>query len=320
MTSRKATLEQALEALAGDAPIATRVLKALDRPGDRAVQQVQRAWPALDDDRRAYVAAKLRAMSRVDVRLDFAPLFRFMLSDIDPRVRLAAVNGLSEDENPDLIDLFAVILRSDPSDRVRAAAATALGRFMYQGVMDRLSARRRDQVYSALMGALISSAEQSRARRAALRALAWVSNDEVDLRIRDAYASDYLPLRVSAVFSMGRSNDRRYQHVVLGELTSVTPAMRREAARAAGELELREAVPALRQLIDDPVPDVRRAAVRALGQIGGDDARQALQAAARSNDPEIADTAEEALAEYEFLHGDLKFSIGPFDEFFETRG
>lgn len=319
MTTKKATLDQALEALAGTAPIATRVLKALDRLSDRAVQQLQAAWPALEDDRRAYIAAKLRAMSRVDVRLDFTPIFRFMLSDIDPRVRLAAVNGLSEDESPDMIDIFAVMLRSDPADAVRAAAATALGRFMYQGVMDKLSQRRRDQVYSALMGALIGSSEESRARRAALRSLAWVSNDEVDLRIRDAYASEHLPLRISAVFSMGRSNDRRYQHVVLGELTSVTPVMRREAARAAGELELREAVPALKQLIDDPVADVRRAAVRALGQIGGDESRQALEAAIQSNDSEIAGTAEKALAEHDFLYGDLKFSMGPFDEFFENK-
>ncbi len=320
MTSKKATLEQALEALAGAAPIATRVLKALDRLSESGVQKMQAAWPALEDDRRAYVAAKLRAMSRVDVRLDFTPIFRFMLSDIDPRVRLAAVNGLSEDESPDMIDILAVMLRSDPSDMVRAAAATALGRFMHQGVMDKLSKRRRDQVYSALMGALISSPEQSRARRAALRSLAWVSNDEVDLHIRDAYASEHLPLRVSAVFSMGRSNDRRYQHVVLSELTSVTPLMRREAARAAGELELREAVPALKQLIDDPVADVRRAAVRALGQIGGDESRQALEAIAQTNDPEIAGAAEEALAEHDFLYGDLKFSMGPFDEFFENKG
>ncbi len=320
MTGKKATLDQALETLAGATPIATRLLKALDRLSDHAMQQVQAVWPTLADDRRAYVAAKLRAMSRIDVRLDFTPIFRFMLSDIDPRVRLSAVNGLSEDESPDMIDVLAVILRSDPSDAVRAAAATGLGRFMYQGVMDKLSKRRRDQVYSALMGALIASPEQSRTRRAALRSLAYVSNDEVDLRIRDAYASEYLPLRVSAVFSMGRSNDRRYQHVVLGELTSVTPIMRREAARAAGELELREAVPALKQLIDDPVADVRRAAVRALGQIGGDESRQALEVAAQSNDPEIATTAKEALAEYDFLYGDLKFSMGPFDELFENKG
>lgn len=319
MTPGKATLDQALEALSSDTPIATHTLRALDRLNDRALQRLQAVWPTLEDDRRAYIATKLCAMSRVDFRLDFAPIFRFMLSDIDSRVRLSAVNGLSEDETPDLIDIFVVMLRSDPSDRVRAAAATALGRFMYQSVMDKLSKRRHDQVYSALMGALISSPEKSRTRRAALRALACVSNDEVDLRIRDAYASEHLPLRISAVFSMGRSNDRRYQHVVLSELTSVTPAMRREAARAAGALELSEAVPALKRLIDDPVADVRRVAIRALGQIGDDESRQALEAAFRSNDPEIADAAEEALAEYAFLHGDLKFSMGLFGEFFDNK-
>ena len=320
MTRRTVALDQAFTALTGSQPISTRVLKAFDRLDDRELQQFQAVWPALDDDRRAYVTSKLRAMSRIDVKLDFSAIFRLVLADIDPRVRLAAVNGLSEDESPDMIDLFAVMLRSDPADVVRAAAAKALGQFMYLAVMDKLSRRRHDQVYSALMGALISTPDESPVHRAALRSLAYVSNDEVDLRIRDAYASENMPLRISAVFSMGRSNDRRYQHVVLNELTSVTPAMRREAARAAGELELREAVPSLAQLIDDPVADVRRAAVRALGQIGGDESKRVLDTVAQSNDPEIAGAVEDALAEYEFLYGDLKFSMGPFDEFFENKG
>ncbi|MCS7059910.1 MAG: HEAT repeat domain-containing protein [Anaerolineae bacterium] len=319
MSKKNLSLDETLRALAGETPIPSRVLKVLDRLTDAELDRLQATWPKLNDDRRAYIAAKLRLMARVDVRLDFGSIFRFLLSDVEPRVRLAAVKGLSEDESIELIDLFVILLRSDPSDAVRAAAATALGQYMLLGVMDKLSRRRTEQVYSALMGALLRSTETSRARRAALRALAYVSNDEVDLRIRDAYASDYLPLRISAVFSMGRSNDRRYQHVVLHELTSVAPAMRREAARAAGELELREAVPTLIQLIDDPTPEVRRAAVRALGQIGGEESKKALDAAARSKDPEIAGAAAKALAEHEFLYGDIKFSMGPFDELLDQR-
>lgn len=157
-------------------------------------------------------------------------------------------------------------------------------------------------------------------RRAALRAIAFVWNDAVDQQIRDAYASDHTPLRVSAVHAMGRTNERRYAPVVMNELHSVTPALRREAARAAGELELEDAVKELAQLVDDPDVPVRRAALTALGQIGGQDAKAILDRAIQSNDPEIQDAAEEALGEYELMHGDLKFSMGAFDDFFNGLG
>jgi HEAT repeat protein len=95
--------------------------------------------------------------------------------------------------------------------------------------------------------------------------------------------------------------------------------MRREAARASGELEIREAVGDLGSLMDDADAGVRRAAIAALGKIGGDDARQLLQKASQSADAEIAVAAQAALDEYDFLFGDLKFSVGPFDDLIDGR-
>lgn len=106
---------------------------------------------------------------------------------------------------------------------------------------------------------------------------------------------------------MGRSNDRQYSDIVRQELQSVLPAMRAEAARACGELELVDATPDIARLIDDPDPEVTMVAIEALGQVGGDEARHILERVATSDDEEIAEAAEVALAEYEFLHGDLKF-------------
>jgi HEAT repeat protein len=113
---------------------------------------------------------------------------------------------------------------------------------------------------------------------------------------------------------MGRSSDRQYSDVVRKELHNVLPAMRLEAARAAGELEVSEAVPELGRLLDDPDPEVAMVAIGALGQIGGESARQILQRAGESDDDEIVEAAEEALAEDEFLHGDIKLSNDLFDE------
>ena len=318
MKSRVAAFEPALAALPGSQALTTRLLKAFSQLNEKQLSELQAAWGSLDDDRRAYLVAKLRAMAEVDIRLDYTAIFRFALTDIDERVRRTAIEGLAEDESTSLIDLLAVLLRSDSSPKVQAAAAQSLGRYMHLSVMDKLSARRHEQVYSALMGALLSSPEASPVRRAALRSLAYVSNEEVDLHIRDAYASNVMPLCISAIYAMGRSNNRKYRQAVMNELHSAVPAMRREAARACGELEISEAVPELAQLVDDADTQVCRVALAALGQIAGDDARLILERAARSSDPHIARSAEDALAEHEFLYGDLKFSLGPFDEIMGT--
>jgi HEAT repeat protein len=205
-------------------------------------------------------------------------------------------------------------LRNDPSPLVRAASATALGRFLYLGEMEKISQHRRDQVYSALMGALMNSAPGSVVYQHALESLAYVSNEEVERHIREAYASDNQALRVTAVVAMGRSNDHKYSPLVRRELHNVLPAMRVEAARACGELEVAEAVPDLARLLEDPDGEVAVTAIGALGQIGGDEARKLLERAAASDDDEISEAAEDALAEDEFLHGDLKFTTLWFED------
>jgi HEAT repeat protein len=313
---KKATVsfEEALAALDAQAVPTSRQLRALSNLDSDQLAELQSAWPHLSAPRRAYLAEKMREMAEEDVALDFTPVFHFAFTDVDEGVRLSSVEGLWEDETPSLIDPLVVLLRSDPSPLVRAASATALGRFLLLGEMERISRTRRDQAYSALMGAILTSTPESVVYQHALESLAYTSNEEVERLIREAYASENMALRVSAVFAMGRSNDKQYSNLVRKELTSVLPAMRAEAARACGELEVAEAIAELSRLIDDTDMDVTTAALIALGQIGGDEARHLLEHAAASDDEEIAETAEEALAELDLMHGDVKFSTTWFDE------
>jgi hypothetical protein len=314
MKKKAITFEEALASLGAQAAPTSRQLRALSDLDTDQLAELQSAWPHLNAQRRAYVAEKLREMAEEDVKLDFTSIFHFTFTDIDEGVRLPSVEGLWEDETLSLIDPLVILLRSDPSPLVRAACATALGRFLLLGEMERITRARRDQVYSALMGATLTSPPDSVVYQHALESLAYTSNEEVERLISEAYASENMALRVSAVFAMGRSADKRYSAVVRKELTSVLPAMRAEAARACGELEVAEAVPELSKLIDDSDTDVTTAALIALGQIGSDEARHLLEHAAGSDDEEIAGTAEEALAELDLLHGDIKFSTLWFDE------
>jgi len=55
------------------------------------------------------------------------------------------------------------------------------------------------------------------------------------------------------------------------------PLLRRQAARAAGELELSEAIPQLIELLDDPDDESRLASIWSLSQIGGEGVREILE-------------------------------------------
>ena len=314
MTRNAASFKEALAALNAKALPSKRQLCGLSSLEGDSLTEVQSVWSHLDSQRRITLVEKLREMAEDDVELDFSALFLYSLQDVEEQVRLSSVDGLWEYENPSLIDKLVLLLSSDPSILVRAASATALGRFLELGELEKITRRRRDQVYSALMGALMTMEPGSLEYLHALEALACVSNDEIEGLIHAAYASDIPALRISAVTAMGRSANRQFSDLVRRELFSVLPAMRAEAARASGELEVAEAVTDLGKLIDDPEQEVAIAAVTALGQVGGEEARRLLEQAAQSDDEEIAGAAEEALAEDEFLHGDIKFTTTWLDE------
>jgi HEAT repeat protein len=113
---------------------------------------------------------------------------------------------------------------------------------------------------------------------------------------------------------MGRSCDRRWRDIILEELQNRDPAMRYEAALAAGGLMLKGAVPLLSGLLDDADVQVRDASIWALGQIGGAQARQVLLSAYEGADEDTQAILEEALAEQALLEGQLEFMLYELEE------
>src|SRR5262249_15486005 len=88
-----------------------------------------------------------------------------------------------------------------------------------------------------------------------------------------------------------------WSKIVLRELHSDDPAMRYEAARTAGELELREAVPTLGKMLDEDDREVKEMAIWALGEIGGDRSRKLLENLMETADSEGDDSLTEAIEE-----------------------
>jgi len=104
---------------------------------------------------------------------------------------------------------------------------------------------------------------------------------------------------------MGVNLDPSWQKVILAELSSPYPEVRYEAAEAAGEMELRQAVPTLVRMLQDEDAEVRMAAAGALGMIGGRQARKALEQCLKGEDELLKEAARLALEELLFMEEPL---------------
>jgi HEAT repeat protein len=253
------------------------------------------AWQGFSEPTRERVLRELTDLSENDVLLSFSRVFRHALTDPSAVLRQLAVAGLWEDEGTDLIQTFIGILNADPSSDVRAEAAVALGRFSQLAAIEELDEDDADAVQDALSKAARSSTQSPLVRRRAMESLAACADDaDIAPLIEAALASDDTLTKASALFAMGRTNNRRWLGDIIGEFGSSDAELRFEAARASGEIGDIEAVSGLSMLLQDDDTDVRQAAITSLGKIGGPGAIRVLTSYAGkcpSGDRELVDDA-----------------------------
>jgi len=260
-------------------------------------------WASIGTTRRRQIMDALVQIAEANFIVDFNAIFRLGLHDQDADVRAQSVDGLWEDRSPGLVDALLDLLVSDPSIPVRAAAATGLGRFVLMAELDELEQEMGQRVVRALWDVIEDDNEALEPRRRAVESISYSGAAGVEDLIERAYRDPVEKMRISAIFSMGRSADPGWGPTVLEELASANPEMRFEAARACGELEIREAVPDLISMIGDADREVQQAAISALGKIGGQAARRALRLCCESEDEVVAAAGEEALSELELTAG-----------------
>ncbi len=310
------TLEDTLKNLTSlDEPISIAALYALSGLEQTQIEQVKAAWSTLPADRRAATMQHLVELGDENFEVDFNALYRIGLNDVDPTVRAAAISGLWEDSDPVLIAPLLNLLETDDSEAVRAAAASALGHYIYQGELEELPMIKVQPVVTTLKAIYRDATQPVEVRRRALESLGFLSDDETSQLITQAYHHANDRLKLSAVFAMGRSLDtERWGSIVAEELAAPDPEMRYEAARAVGELEYGPAVRQLAELLEDVDEEVQLVSVWSLGQIGGDKAKQLLMAVLESDAEHLHEEAEDALAELEFKSDNLDFKMFDFDE------
>jgi HEAT repeat protein len=297
-----------------DSPLKPRFLYRLSDLDNDELFAFQQTWPKLPLWRRQAMMEDLEQLGMADDLLDYEAISRHTMQDEDPRVRLSAIRILWEYETDDLIPAFQKILESDPDGEVRAAAAAALGQFVYKGEIEELSPIILHELEDHLFKA-IAKDKDVQVQQRALESLSYSSRDEIPPLIEKAFSTGDRDWMATALIAMGRSVDKRWQDEVLSMLDNKIPVLRAEAARAAGELELAESVPSLVELSEDADDDVRMAAIWSLSQIGGDKARRTLEnLISESSDDDELDFLETALDNLAFTDGLQPFSILDFPE------
>jgi HEAT repeat protein len=286
---------------------------------------MSRVWFDLSTERRLAILEDLETLADSNTVMHFDAVNRIALGDEDARVRLTAVRSLWPSEQHGLVPHLIKLLDNDDNVEVRAQAAAALGRFVYLGEVGKIPEATLKQVEERLL-AVYSDDEHDLVRRRALESLGYSSKPEVADLIEEAYENDDDDWIGSALFAMGRSADDRWGPMVIARLHDSSQTLSREAARAAGELELNEALPALVELLQDQDSEVRLAAAWSLSQIGGNGVEEALEELLeRTEDEDEIDLIENALENLAFTHemGDLNmldFSPEDLEDFAHPNG
>ncbi len=269
-----------------------------------------KTWPEVPSQRKRTLLEDLEELAEADTLTSFDDLARALLTDPDEQVRTIAIRLLWECEDPKLALIFLEILEQDEDPGVRAAAASALGSFVYLGEVDEIPSELHHKIEDHLLQA-VASAEGMVVRRRALEALGASSRDEVPPLIEKAYQEKNPEWKVSALYAMGRSADDRWRKLILANLLNSNEDIRVEAIRAAGELGLKATrTILLDSLIDEEDLELRRELIWALSKIGGEGVRSRMEELLEAEeDDEEAEFLEEAMDNLAFNEDTGLFNI-----------
>ncbi len=273
------------------------------------LQAFRKFWRSITTEARYQLLRHLVDVSEANVELQYASIGFIALEDEDVYVRAAALDLLWENESSELLDKVVYMAQWDASDEVRAAALSALGRFILLGEYGKLTEAQRTLAQDTAIQVWNNHSEVASVRRRAMEAIANSSHDAVPEIIEEGYSSHDSRLVVGAVYAMGRSYDSVWAEKVLQEMDNPDPAIRYEAVRASGELAIEEAIPSLGRLALNDDRDIQETAVWAIGEIGGKSAIDLLESLAE----QLADEDDDWDDIFEDAIGNANLGAGMID-------
>lgn len=273
-------------------------------------------WPDVWIERRRGLLEDMEHLAEADTLLYFDSFAVMCLEDEDPVARATAIRLLWQSQEELLVPKFIKLLREDPESIVRAAAATALGLFVYLGELEEIKATTYQQVVENLIQVHLGTDDRL-VRRRALEALGYASHPDIPDFISRAYDTNDEEWLQSALYAMGRSYDSQWIDSVLRMFDHPDSVVRYEAIRAAGELESKDARDLIFDLLEEGTEDddIYYAAIWALSKIGGEGVRSLIEVALEeTEDLDEIQFLEEALENLDFTEQVSHFDMMAFEE------
>lgn len=275
------------------------------------LDEVETIWPEVWIERRRGLLEDMENLAENDTLLFFDHMAVMCLTDEDPVARATAIRLLWQSDEESLIPTLIKMLKEDPEVIVRAAAATALGVFVYQGELDEIE----DSTYDRILENLIqvhTGTDSRLVRRRALESLGYATHPDVPGLIEQAYETDNEEWLQSALFAMGRTYNARWTDYVLEMFDHPDSLVRYEAVRAAGELEVKSAREPLFDLLEEGTEDedLYFATIWSLSKIGGRGVRDLIESSLeQTDDPKEIQFLEEALQNLDFTEQVNNFNM-----------
>jgi len=263
-------------------------------------------WPEIDRARKVALFEDLERVAESDTLVNFDELAKVGLADPDPAVKVLAIRSLWENEDHHLVPILTELMFGDPAEDVRAAAASALGKFVYLGELENIPESIRILNVQNLLD-VVNGEDLPMVRRRALEALGFSSHPKIPEIIQNAINQEDPQWITSALYAIGRSADEQWSAYVMEHLNSSDNEIEFEAIRAAGELSVDEARDPLLDKLEDTQDDAekRYAIIWALSLIGGDGVKDKFEdLLEKSDDEEELDWLEKGLDNLE-LGNDL---------------
>ena len=280
------------------------------------IRILKAAWPSLPLMRRRTLLEDLIDMAERDNLMMFEEVGKVALEDDDADVLVSAIDLLFQAEDSRLIPTFLRLLQNASlNERVRAAAANALGPYVYLGEVEKIRPELLQNIVEVLLNIYANDLSDLVPRRV-LESLGYSSHAAVPELLRAAYFRPEVAWQESAMFAMGKSADDQWQSFVLANLEHENFKVRLQAIHAAGELTLYAARQTLLRMLNQEYKneELRHELVWALSQIGGEGIEAAFyRLMDRIDDEEELTLIEDALDELNFTNDKSIFELMDID-------
>ncbi|HSN93835.1 MAG TPA: HEAT repeat domain-containing protein [Anaerolineaceae bacterium] len=297
-------IPQLTEALLDPKPFPAKLLYLFSDLLPEDHRELAKLWPRIPLERRRNLLKDLVELNDSDFLYDFDAVGRTALEDEDVDVVCGGIDLLFTTEDKQLIPLYLHLLRDQKrNELIRAAAANALGPYVYFGEMEDLPENKLHEIEEALLKAYAEDPSEH-VRRRALESMGYSSREEVPAMIRKAVDHVDPKWVESGLFAIGRSADDQWEEHILEHLDDPDHEIRLQAIHAAGGVGLSAARAPLLKLIS-PKADVefRKEAIWALSQIGGEGVEEAFMRLQNlSDDDEELNLLEEAVDTLNFVN------------------